>query len=1160
MHTLLNEDLVRELRKRRTRRIRLIAVVLVLSLLVSLDVFWALRQPGLTLAGDAECKITEHTHSDQCYESGAQCPYEEHIHSIACYSDETADVETLLQWQDMFAGYPYTGNLREDLVGIALTQVGYTESSLNFEIGSDGVRRGYTRYGAWYGVPYNDWSALFVSFCLNYAGATPEQAPVNISASSMAKLWAGLGKYAEVGEYDPRSGDLVFFNNNTVGIVVKTYKAGIYVIRGDMDAAVRADMISITDETIIGWGSTEGTIASSQADTIITPENNNPYAPDISNGPVFVIYEGEEAQQVQQSQVSRFALRNTRAVNDLLTYIEENGGGYFFTLLDSNNQALPTDENGNYIVQAETSYKLTISFTSPEGFHPGTYQYQTPHGLIVDGGEGSFILKDGTNVGDWVVTDDGLITMNFNEQMNSRSDITISATLGVSFPNQDEPIDFDGKISVTIEKPPQDLPTTVVNKWGSQGNDGNGKDATKLHWTVYITGREGSNLPGSTITDNVIKGDYLGTHIYTESDMANGLTIGVSEYDPVTWEAIDWHSWTVYPGDPNLTWTETGWSYVLPETATCNWCGTIHPGNSGWEYYIEYSSTPIDFNISGGIGYMNHVTVDNQSVDGWAEFVHGEILADIQKSGDFIADASGGAFIWEFQVLIPGIREGQKADYSWYIMDYMDIHDTSGNVLGYVTNDADHSRVTATHNGTTISVPRVQDATANDPFAWEPYWSMDHGDGIYYGQQINLLCRCHCTEETCQFWNGYSCGSEYWYEGDDGYWYTNGYCQCWTESENTMFTFSYKSKDMEAIEAYGGFDHQVRNRAELYNKIIMPNGTIGGALVANSQDSVQIPDLFSKTLTHDFDGYTANYNITINEGKLVLTDGSELTIHDTMTQTLAYISGSLVITAEDADGNKVTLIEDADYTVSYDGTGKETDDNGNPVHVLDIVILHPQPVMYTLNYDATLIIPPGTTQAIKYDNSAKITLWGQDFVETTVEKVYADINISAKSYKVQLFKMDAKTGQPLEGALFGLYNEHGGHITNQLSGHDGELNFQTNVTEGIILRDHVLYYVQELKAPDMYRLDKDKHWFCFCDKSDAYCAVCEEILADVDGLRIPHDTPTKMKIPNHLMGHILPSTGGLGQSVWIFSGFGVMLISLVSGYILRRRRERRGDG
>ena len=279
-----------------------------------------------------------------------------------------------------------------------------------------------------------------------------------------------------------------------------------------------------------------------------------------------------------------------------------------------------------------------------------------------------------------------------------------------------------------------------------------------------------------------------------------------------------------------------------------------------------------------------------------------------------------------------------------------------------------------------------------------------------------------------------------------------------------------------------------------------------------------------------------------------------------MTQTLAYIQGSLVITSEDANGNITTLQQGVDYNINYDGTGNETNENGESVHVLDIVILHPQPVKYVLNYDATVIIPPGTTQAIKYDNSAKITLWGQEITDTTVEKVFADINISAKSYKVQLFKMDTKTGAPLYGAKFGLYNEHGGLITTKVSGVDGELNFQTNITEGIVLRDHVLYYVQELKAPDRYRLDETPHWFCFCDTSDEHCDVCQEILADVDGLRIPHDTPTKMKISNEMMGDILPATGGFGQSLWIFGGLGLMLTSLISGYILRRKRERRGDG
>ena len=85
----------------RIRRTRLIAMLLALSLLVSLDVFWTLRRPGLTLAGNADCKITEHTHDESCQE-GANCRYQEHTHTIECYADKTADVETQLDWQNLF--------------------------------------------------------------------------------------------------------------------------------------------------------------------------------------------------------------------------------------------------------------------------------------------------------------------------------------------------------------------------------------------------------------------------------------------------------------------------------------------------------------------------------------------------------------------------------------------------------------------------------------------------------------------------------------------------------------------------------------------------------------------------------------------------------------------------------------------------------------------------------------------------------------------------------------------------------------------------------------------------------------------------------------------------------------------------------------------------
>lgn len=575
MQDIIGESL-KKLKNIRVRKIRMTAIVLVLSLIVSLDVFWWLKQPGLTLAGDADCRIVEHTHDDTCQNAAEPCTVSEHVHDISCYSDDTADAETQADWHKMFDGFPYTENLREDIVGIAKTQVGYTESAINFKVGDDGVRRGYTRYGAWYGTPYTDWSAVFVSFCLNYAGADPNDTPGNTGANSIAESWKRLNKYASVGEYDPVAGDLVFFDNNTVGIISDKQSATCYIIRGDVDGAVHSDVISLTDPSIKGWGVTDGTVYSNKdptADEIL----------DITNGPSFFIFEGSNTKQTT-AQV--FSLRKSRAILDLVEYLNTNEGSYFFTLLDNNNQELPKDESGNYVVQADTGYKLTISFTSPEGFIPGTYQYQTPDGLMVDGGEGTFVLKDGTNVGDWTVTDDGLITLNFNEHMNSRTEITISATLGIHFPEQETPIDFDGKITVTVQKPTVQKYPTKVNKWGAQGNEQNANksDPTKLYWSVQIIGDKDSQIPGSTITDKTISGQWSKTHKFTASDIAGGLTFGVSEPDPVTGGEKAWHSWHVSPDDPNLVWTETEWTYKIPESATCQWCGEVILGNEGWNY------------------------------------------------------------------------------------------------------------------------------------------------------------------------------------------------------------------------------------------------------------------------------------------------------------------------------------------------------------------------------------------------------------------------------------------------------------------------------------------------------------------------------------------------------------------------------------------------
>lgn len=1113
-----------------------------------LEVIEAVEEQVLT------CALSEaaHIHNDVCYSQELSCELQEHVHSVDCYSDETADVETLLDWQNMFADYPYTGNLRQDLVGIAKTQAGYSESTRNFEIDGDGIRHGYTRYGAWYGTPYREWSAAFVSFCLNYAGADPAQTPGNIGANAMAECWKNLGRFAPVAEYVPVSGDLVFFTDNTVGIVTEVQNATFYVICGDVEDSVRTDAIPLGDASIAGWGitgdilkeNTEESVEDSPEET--TQETVPSSFPvvltdellDISNGPAFYIFAGSES----PSQIQMYSFRNPRTVTNLLDYLGDNGV-ISYTLTDKDNKELPKDANGHYIAQAGTAYKLALIIHNPEGFSPGSYQYQIPNGLMVNGGTGIFEIG-GVEVGTWEVSDSGLITMNFNNEMNSRTEVTVTATVGVQFPVQDDPISFDGQIYVTVTPPPTQEDPTVLIKSGKQGNeaDTTGKtDPSKIYWTVEIRGNQDSQIPGSIITDKVEFQSYYGEHHYTASDMAAGIEFGATSPDG------EWHVWKVQQDDPLIAWTDTGWSYKIPETVTCIYCGELTLGNEDWTYYVNYTSTPDPIGHAGALPYANHVTVDSQSKYGWVEFAHGDSLAEIYKTGSFQSDADGGSFQWEVTAVIPGKQTDGKAD-MWFIKDDLFLFGSDGNRLGYITNDADKATVTATYNGTTITAPHVSSASEDDPFAWDLYDWAETANGIEYSRNIKILSRCTCTAENCPWWST-GCDSRAWGKNIE-------FCQCWNVEDTTTFTLIYETTDMSLIEEYGGVGNYLRNRAELG---YYPQGNDKAPVFPdNAEVNVTIPGLFKKELTKPYENSTAHYTITVNEGKLSLTNGVPLHIRDEMTETLAYVSGSLVIRAVDADGNRSPLRQNTDYTVTYDGTGEQKDANGKPMHVLELEILHPQPVMYILDYDTTLIIPPGTTQAIKYTNSANITLWGQQITDDTDELTHTDINISSKTYRIDIAKTCATSNAPLCDAVFGLFNGQGGQITTDVTDADGDLFFQTNIKQGIILREHVLYYIQELQAPPGYQLDDTEHWFVFCNNAADTCDQCTTVMGNRTAVRIPYGQIGPLNITNEIMNYDLPATGGPGIYPLILVNVIFVMTPLVYVSVQGRKRERRG--
>ena len=256
--------------------------------------------------GELICQIPEgegaHVHTDACYtiERALVCNQPElpvHVHGPECFrteeitvdepeetaepeqavstvpempvSDPNADLETADDWNREFENLELSGNWARDLVLVAATQQGRGESPNNFEailndVGDAWVRHGYTRYGAWYGYPYAEWDAMFVSFCLRYAGIPAENVPNNPTAALMAESFQ-KGELFAGRDYVPAVGDLIFFdtvvddeitNIDHMGIVyhVDPENGTINTVEGDRTDAVATFGYYLNDEQIVGYG------------------------------------------------------------------------------------------------------------------------------------------------------------------------------------------------------------------------------------------------------------------------------------------------------------------------------------------------------------------------------------------------------------------------------------------------------------------------------------------------------------------------------------------------------------------------------------------------------------------------------------------------------------------------------------------------------------------------------------------------------------------------------------------------------------------------------------------------------------------------------------------------------------------------------------------
>ena len=272
------------------RQHRYVCLLGVLALLVCLAVFWRLKLVGTAMTSEASCGLQEHTHTDSCYttvlactvatsETAAGehvhtddcykrklvCTIPEHTHTADCYSDAEADTEGESDWTQSFPQEALTGDWAQDTVTIAASQMGYAESTRNWQLNDDGTRSGYTRYGAWYGNPYGGWNGMFAAFCLHYAGVDEEY----LTTANAAGVNAWAVALYQKGElqgpgHEAVPGDIVFLGHDdkieTCAVVADVAEEDgvptLTLIAGDVDNTVEELTVPADSDTVLGYAAT----------------------------------------------------------------------------------------------------------------------------------------------------------------------------------------------------------------------------------------------------------------------------------------------------------------------------------------------------------------------------------------------------------------------------------------------------------------------------------------------------------------------------------------------------------------------------------------------------------------------------------------------------------------------------------------------------------------------------------------------------------------------------------------------------------------------------------------------------------------------------------------------------------------------------------------
>lgn len=424
-----------------------------------------------TLSTEPEAQ-TPHVHAEACYEERRICGKEEHSHTDQCLSDPTADVEDADAWSAN-ACNPGSGVWAADLLGVASAQLGYAESQRNFRVDENGVRRGYTRYGAWYGDPYGSWNGMFLAYCLHFAGVPESAVPQRAGVSALLADLSGSDRLKNPDDYTPQPGDIAVFGDR-VGVIREAGET-LTVICGDVDGKVA-----------------ELSVAPSGVNKFIQIAEKAVYSA------LFAARSGEGTSTQTEVDLKNY----TTSVK--LSYGTPNQD----VVIDQNTTPRITLKNGDPI-------KIYINYRFEAGVTTDKAYYDLPSAITTSITGGKVINQSGQEVGTFTISGGKIEIEYFKNAWEGTTAhngyVYFEGNASLSDTNDQTEVSFPGagKITIVKEEEAKDygywLQKSVV-KAGENNDqifqiqeDGSIKVSYKV--TLTATGKDGSGTDNLTITD-----------------------------------------------------------------------------------------------------------------------------------------------------------------------------------------------------------------------------------------------------------------------------------------------------------------------------------------------------------------------------------------------------------------------------------------------------------------------------------------------------------------------------------------------------------------------------------------------------------------------------------------------------------------------------------